>query len=882
MAKISLRSYRNEIDKLIERGQFDEAIGHSKYILKQFPKYIDIYRLLGKAYLETQKYSEAADILQRVLSVIPDDFISQIGMSIITEDEGNLDAALFHMERAFEIQPSNIAVQDELRRLYGRRDGIEPPKVRLTQGALVRMYLRGELYPQAIAEARAALAENSQRIDLEVILARLYYLSNQKVESIEVCSRLVSRLPYCYEANRILAEVLPSTSRAEDAKTYLQRVIALDPYAAHTSPSSLSTDQVPENAISLEKLEWAPSLESAEQPEWAQSIGVELQASQQADSDWLADFSIEEVTPTDVHEVLSPQDAESIKEELAHLDLSAASEDSSEEHLPDWMKESGWVLAANGDQDADAPTGIEEQEISPTDIPEWLKTLGETEKPDTSTYREEPQSTPAVSFRQEDNELPEWLKDLEASHKEEIPPRLDRDQGDLPEWLKAIEEEAQPKATSDEVEGYLKIVSGQPETNDREELPLPEMTLPDETSPEDSQQEPLQSSPASGELLIPIDSLDANAEMPAWLAALKEDGSDQPPVEEPSLEVEMSKPSDFDVDSGIDEAQPFIPPRHTGEDQLEGESPVIVAGDKAPGEEKADTSDAAFAWLESLAGRQGADEETFLLKPEDRVEEPPDWVNQEPEVSSDEIPQSLENQETAERPFIETPPTWQEMSEKPEPKPDFEPPASLGRDRSLHEWLKSLDSQPSAEQEDEEQEDRLPSWLRSEKLFEKQPPKPLSSDEETLEESASPSSETIHGETFFPASLQASETEDAFERSATQPFVEDSSMPEILTGEEEYLEPIDETAEQADIYGRLNHAQSAVIRGDLETAMSQYAEIIGTGNLSEEVIHDLLEASARHPDEYSIWQILGDAYVRLNRLQEALDAYAKAEALLHR
>ena len=97
-------------------------------------------------------------------------------MSIIREDEGNLDAALFHMERAYETQPANIAVQDELRRLYGRRDGVEPPKLRLSRGALVRMYARGGLNRQAIAEIRAALVEDPQRIDLEVILARIHYI----------------------------------------------------------------------------------------------------------------------------------------------------------------------------------------------------------------------------------------------------------------------------------------------------------------------------------------------------------------------------------------------------------------------------------------------------------------------------------------------------------------------------------------------------------------------------------------------------------------------------------------------------------------------------------------------------------------------------------
>ena len=133
MANISLRAYYREIEELIGHGRIDEVISHCRHILKFYPKDVSIYRLLAKAYLESQRFSDATDIFQRVLSVIPDDFVAHVGMSIIREDEGNMDAAIWHMERAFEVQPSNSAIRDELRRLFGRRDGMEPPKIRLTR-----------------------------------------------------------------------------------------------------------------------------------------------------------------------------------------------------------------------------------------------------------------------------------------------------------------------------------------------------------------------------------------------------------------------------------------------------------------------------------------------------------------------------------------------------------------------------------------------------------------------------------------------------------------------------------------------------------------------------------------------------------------------------
>ena len=97
MVSISLRAYLNEINDLIDQRQIDEAIANCRHILETYPKHVDTYRLLGKAYLEEERYSDASDILQRVLSSVPEDFISQVGMSIIREDEGNLDSAVYHM-----------------------------------------------------------------------------------------------------------------------------------------------------------------------------------------------------------------------------------------------------------------------------------------------------------------------------------------------------------------------------------------------------------------------------------------------------------------------------------------------------------------------------------------------------------------------------------------------------------------------------------------------------------------------------------------------------------------------------------------------------------------------------------------------------------------
>ena len=418
MARISLRGYIQKIEILVDRGETDQAIFHCKSILKTYPKHIDSYRLLGKAFLEKKKFGDAADIFQRVLSSIPDDFISQIGMSIIKEDENNLDAAIWHMERAFETQPSNKAVQEELRRLYSARDGVAPPKIRLTRGALVRMYVKGELYTQASAEILAALSEDPNRIDLEVILARLYYLKEQKVEATEVCSKLISRAPYCYEANNILAEILPDTTRAEDSKIFHQRTIELDPYMGFVDNSNPSPSDVSDDAVMIDFVEWDPSQIQHTQVNWSDSIGVSLTSSDNSEEDEIEEWFnfeqevtneqlitneivpettyvssdetiISDKTRTDLTELLNADDPEG----SIIPDLTTEEEIS---NIPDWIKDAGWdetdienVEAQKGfnlvdeskliiDEKADIKKEISEEEtvnIEPGEIPEWLQKI---------------------------------------------------------------------------------------------------------------------------------------------------------------------------------------------------------------------------------------------------------------------------------------------------------------------------------------------------------------------------------------------------------------------------------------------------------------------------------------------------------------------------
>ena len=294
MADIPLRTYVEEIDTLIEKKQVDEAIAHCKQILAYYPKHVGTYQALGKALLEKGRHTDAADIFQRVLSAVPDDFVSHIGMSIVREEESDLPGALWHMERAFEIMPSNTAIQEELRRLYGRRDGAMPPRTRLTRGALARLYAKSGLYAQAEAELKKALGEGPDRLDLKAVLAEVYWRTNRYKEAADTCGDILQTLPYNQEANRMLADLLLAQGRTAEMVAYRQHLEALDPYAAFAAPDTdgRGSAAVKAETVMVPKLSYTADMAAsdASTPAWVTSLGETLEQPKRAAVEEMLDW----------------------------------------------------------------------------------------------------------------------------------------------------------------------------------------------------------------------------------------------------------------------------------------------------------------------------------------------------------------------------------------------------------------------------------------------------------------------------------------------------------------------------------------------------------------------------------------------------------------
>jgi tetratricopeptide (TPR) repeat protein len=716
MADISLRGYLKEIDELIERDQLDEAISHCRHILQVYPKHLDTYRLLGKSYLEAKRFGDAADIFQRVLSAVPDDFVSHIGMAIVREDEGNIDSAIWHMERAFETNPANPAIRQELSRLIGRRDGIEPHKIRLTRGALARQYAQGELYPQAIAELRSALQEDPNRPELEVLLAKMYWRAGQPKQARNISAQILEKLPFSYEANRIMAALFESEGKTDKAGEHHRRLAALEPYAAFSDSSSIDPVSVDANAIRIDHYAWIPGqpLPTAEpsQPDWVTSLGVDLTA------DETTDEGVDESPPwlTEIERGAPAQPGAGPALMDAAAPQAASEEPSSEDEIPAWMKEAGWGPSTGEAEEAPVSfseselealeagvtpeeTSEDEGELAPAEIPNWLQDKAPRPGQEAVEQTVEPQPV-----EEPEGMMPDWLSEIADEAEVVSPdPREDvagaEEERQVEEVIRATDKEEPRAAEGAEVPSWIDDLSpGATSTiiswlGDR-----PEAQQTPEKGAESAEPEQVAPEPVAAE--------ESGEDVPSWLGDIAE-GEETPDLEasptEPSAAPSWLAGVAQAASEQASSARPPTPPDLSESAPSEPEEDWLDNLRAADAQAEPIEEEAAEApdWLEGVA-EPGA--------PTDEAEEPgtPDWLRgvREPEEAEAEIPAAPEAAEA---------PDWLKTGDELEPEPTTK--------AEVPDWLQGIaDQGPSLDQVAEEaaaiespaSEDRQasPDWLK--------------------------------------------------------------------------------------------------------------------------------------------------------------------------
>ena len=654
MAEMTLSEYCEEAKKLIRADSYDEAIAICRHILTHFPKHVRSYRLLGEACLEKGDYVEAANFFKRVLSVDLEDVVVYVGLSIVFDEEGALEEAIWQLERAFELSPGNAEIRKELQRLYGERDGTAPPKLKLTPAALGRLYLREGLYQRAVDEFKSVLQEDPERADVQTTLAQALWWSEQRREAAEVCERILEKFPNCLKANLILGEILLNGGR-EEGRTQLRTAQALDPenivaqdLFREQSPLPLETVRVPRLGVTeLQEQAEEISLEATPvaketEPEAVPPLIPEEEL-EGAMPDWLRRLQEGEKEPT-AEGAASPIEAKEMPDWLRELaedktvepEAAAAIGEQglpvAEEEMPDWVRELRAAPEAAQPEEVSLPSGPEEAGVEEEPAVEAMEgqtqvtTPPEEELP--SVEEEEPATSQATLADQQEtvpddsasiDDIMAWMERARDQTAEEVPSEKQIEEG---------------PASADEVPDRLRELT--------EEVTSEEETVPSAEVGEEEMLDSLSGLRAEEAESVPPEEPAVptpDEEVPTWLRDLRQETGGE----------EVTADAKEVVDGG--EGAP--------EEETEGESPPVAAVEEpfpALDEEKAEISRETMTRLRETMPDESASIEEIMawmerskaMLPEEvpieeaveeETEAPPKAAEQEvPSIEEEEIP----------------------------------------------------------------------------------------------------------------------------------------------------------------------------------------------------------------------------------------------------
>jgi tetratricopeptide (TPR) repeat protein len=225
MAQITLRDYLQETEDAIANTRIDDALAHCQQILASFPESLEAQRLLGEIYLAQGHLEEAQQTFDWVLTNDPENIIVYCDRALISERSSDYDTALDCYQQAYELSRGNSDIRNQFNKLNAK---VGQQGFMFSRAGLARLYMRGDLLPQAIQEWETVLAGNPDRLDARTGLLEAYWREHLYDRVEYMATQILQDVPGCLKALLLLAYV-SSIRSMQQAQEYLKKAEALDP-----------------------------------------------------------------------------------------------------------------------------------------------------------------------------------------------------------------------------------------------------------------------------------------------------------------------------------------------------------------------------------------------------------------------------------------------------------------------------------------------------------------------------------------------------------------------------------------------------------------------------------------------------------------------------
>src|SRR3989440_2152869 len=225
MVQTTLRDYLQTTEDAISSGRISDALANCQHILTHFPEVLEAQRLLGEVYLAQGQLEEAQQTFDWVLTNDPENVIAYCSRALISERMSDYNPALDCYQQAYELSRGNSQIRQEFNQLsekVGQQGFI------FSRAGLARLYMRGDLLPQAIQEWETVLTISPDRLDARIGLLETCWHEGLHDRVEQLATQILNEVPGCLKALLLLAHVT-FAQNALQSQELMQRAKGLDP-----------------------------------------------------------------------------------------------------------------------------------------------------------------------------------------------------------------------------------------------------------------------------------------------------------------------------------------------------------------------------------------------------------------------------------------------------------------------------------------------------------------------------------------------------------------------------------------------------------------------------------------------------------------------------
>src|SRR5881227_1747302 len=220
MTQTTLRDYLQITEDAISSGRISDALSNCQHILTHFPEILEAQRLLGEVYLAQSQLEEAQQAFDWVLTNDPENVVTYCSRALISEHMSDYDTALDCYQQAYELSRGNSQIRQEFNQLSAK---VGQQGFIFSRAGLSRLYMRGDLLPQAIQEWETVLTMTPDRLDARTGLLEAYWREGSYDRVEQLARQILDDVPGCLKALLLLAHVTFAQD-ALKAQELLQRV----------------------------------------------------------------------------------------------------------------------------------------------------------------------------------------------------------------------------------------------------------------------------------------------------------------------------------------------------------------------------------------------------------------------------------------------------------------------------------------------------------------------------------------------------------------------------------------------------------------------------------------------------------------------------------